>query len=358
MSPLRTLTLALTATAVTFGCGNDDPTNDEIIIDTAQREARAQYDANVAFATSYAPKCTSGSGMTQRVLVTGFGRWQSSARNPSGLLVSALVPAAKYPVTAPPPAHQVDPPGPQLSVGKKTFFLPKSGSVEVCAMVVPTHWDLAAFLIAKEIASFKPSLVLMNGMAYPRQTLQFELGARNRAGIAPAADGLSPAPAVGSTDAPLIATAPASEFGRPNLMSWNAVRRSALETIAKNKAVPGQNGAFDTVLLGASFNRFPDPTNDFVCNNTTYVVGYLMDHPQPTKLMEASVPLRGKTNSLTLALPSGFENAPRDFLHWPSTLEGAQIGAAAEVLAAVIDAQLKATKDGDAPTRGDNSIAD
>ena len=90
----------------------------------------------------------------------------------------------------------------------------------------------------------------------------------------------------------------------------------------------------------------------------TYVVGYVMDHRGATKLMEASKPLSGKVNSISVSLPSGFEKTPRDFLHWPRKLSGAHLGAAADVLGAIIDAQLQASADGDLPTPGDNALTE
>ena len=46
-------------------------------------------------------------------------------------------------------------------------------------MILPVYWDLAAILIAKEMDSFEPAFVMMNGVAGQRQPIWIELGATN-----------------------------------------------------------------------------------------------------------------------------------------------------------------------------------
>ncbi|MBC7018179.1 hypothetical protein, partial [Salmonella enterica] len=99
----------------------------------------------------------------------GFGRFMSIRDNATGRIVSAVVPSARYPETAPPPAGVVDPPAQQLSVSSATLVLPGAGPVDVCAMILPVYWDLAAILIAKEMDAFQPTFVMMNGVAGDRQ---------------------------------------------------------------------------------------------------------------------------------------------------------------------------------------------
>src|SRR5687767_6571714 len=97
--------------AVTLGaCAADsDPigeatTDDsnEVRVDTRSPEARRQYDANVAFASSYVARCVRGPAERPRVLVTGFGRFMSIGNNATGRIVSKLVPTAPYPETVAP----------------------------------------------------------------------------------------------------------------------------------------------------------------------------------------------------------------------------------------------------------------
>src|SRR5262245_48720862 len=72
----------------------------EVKVDTRSPQARKQYDANVAFSSSYTPRCKRSADATRpRVLVTGFGRFMSIENNATGRIVSTLVPSAPYPET-------------------------------------------------------------------------------------------------------------------------------------------------------------------------------------------------------------------------------------------------------------------
>ena len=233
--------LALAAAPAVAGCADDGPVEEEgsgedfVKVDTSSPEARAQYDADVAFANAYTARCAP-KGSAKRVLVTGFGRFMSVGNNATGRIVSTLVPEAVYPETSPPPAGQVDPPGPQLSVGTRVVDLPGAGRADVCGMVLPVYWDLAAILVSKEIEAFKPDLVVMMGVAGGTQPIWIELGAVNKA--APLDDGsdrLQPAVREGQDYAPIVETATSDEQARGNLMSWQRVQ-SAAEAKAKSLA--------------------------------------------------------------------------------------------------------------------------
>src|SRR5688572_1685622 len=150
------------------GCADDEgksitDDDNEVKVDTRSPEARRQYDANVAFASNYRARCSSsgsGGGNRPRVLVTGFGRFMTIANNSTGRVISALVPSAPYPETQAPPPGQVDQPEAQLSVGNAVINMGSEvGYVDVCAMILPVYWDMAAILIAKEAEAFKPSFV-------------------------------------------------------------------------------------------------------------------------------------------------------------------------------------------------------
>src|SRR5687767_12395000 len=154
--------LGVTSLVVLAGCASDDDpsgTDDdnEVKVDTRTPEARRQYDANVAFANAYVPRCTRSTSGRPRVLVTGFGRFMSVGNNATGRIVSTLVPSARYPETEQPPPGQVDAPEPQLSVGSTTMDIAGVGPVDVCGMILPVYWDLAAILIAKEAQAMEPS---------------------------------------------------------------------------------------------------------------------------------------------------------------------------------------------------------
>lgn len=354
--------LSLAACAADTSTDEDSPTGDsedEVKVDTRTPAARKQYDANVAFASSYATRCTRKNNGHPRVLLTGFGRFMSIEDNATGRIVSTVVPGAHYPETTPPAAGEVDPPAPQLSVATTTLTLPGAGQVDVCAMILPVYWDLAAILIAKEMDAFEPAFVMMNGVAGERQPIWIELGATNRA--APLDDGSNQLkPAVSGNDpyAKIVETASKDEDGRPNLLSWRAVESAAKSTIEQHANDVDKSTRFGDVLQGASLAGYPRSSNTYLCNNVTYVTGYLMSHPhKEVRLLKASPAKRGAINEVKISMKSDLSKAPRVFVHWPSEMATKHHAAGAEVMKSIIDAQLTALKNGDAPTKGDNAIA-
>jgi hypothetical protein len=347
--------LALAACAV--DASDADDSEDAVTVDTSSPAARAQYDANVSFARSYAARCKPSQNGHKRAIVTGFGRFLYISENATGRIVSALAPNAKYPITQPPMGDAVDPPAPQTSVAVQTIHLPHAGDVDVCAMILPVYWDLAAILIAKEVDAFGPNVVLMNGVADSEQDLWIELGGVNRAMTElDGSDRLKPIATGGRKTIPLVPSASASDLLRGNFLSFYAVQDAARTKIKEHGADVEQGRRFDEVLTGAKLAGFPRSGNTYLCNNVTYTVGYLMGHPnQSVTLLKASTPLSGKPNSVTVKIARDVRSVPRTFLHWPSTLAGKHIDDAADVMRAVLDAQLSTSQ---APTIGTNAMAE
>jgi pyrrolidone-carboxylate peptidase len=357
--------------AVVVGCiascsadeGNaldDTPVEDAVTVDTSSPAARAQYDANVAFALGYRARCVPRAGR-KRVLITGFGRFLDNPVNATGKIVSALVPEARYPQTTRPPKGTVDLPAPQTSVARGTITLPRAGEVDVCAMVLPVYWDLAAILTLKEVEAFGPDLVLMNGIAGPEQDLWIELGSVNRAmTLRDGSDLLEPVVAPDRAFAPIVPAASQADTLRGMLLSWSSVRDAARAEIARQSSVTEGGRPLGDILGGARLAGFPRDGNTYLCNNITYAVNYAMSYPGRTlTLLQASVPVRGATNRVTVKLTRDARAVPRVFMHWPSRLAGAHLGAAAGVMRAVLDAQLTASRTGaEAPTRGTNDRAE
>ncbi len=364
MKPLR-LALAFCALSA-LSCAPDGgdapadlPTDDAVTLDTRSPAARAQYDADVAFAVAYRPRCTTRSGRP-RVLITAFGRFLDNPSNATGLIVNALVPSVAYPYTERPPAGTVDPPAPQTSVGLATLNLRTVGPVDVCAMILPVHWDLAAILALKEIEAFAPELVLMNGIASPEQPLWIELGSVNRAmTLRDGSDVLTPVVAPGQRFAPIVPSASAADTTRGLLLSWDAVRAAARAAVTAHGPVREEGRRFDAIVQGAVFAGYPRGGNTYLCNNITYAVNYALAYPGRTlTLMQASVARRGATNRVPVRVTRDLRATPRVFVHWPSTLSGAHLDAAAAVMAAIVDAQLAATRTGARATAGANTRAE
>jgi len=363
----RSLLLGVVSAIALAACATEAETDDavaveddEVKVDTRTPEARRQYDANVAFANAYTPRCSAGAPGRPRVLVTGFGRFMSVADNATGRIVSALVPGARYPETSPPAFGEVDPPAPQLSVASSTLDLPNAGKVDVCAMILPVYWDLAAILIAKEMDAFAPSFVMMNGVAGDRQPIWIELGATNRAAkLDDGSNQLRPAAASNDEFARIIESAPRSEDARPNLLSWKAVAEAARDAIREHADDVDRGVRLEALLPGAKLAGFPRSSNTYLCNNVTYVTGYLMSHPRrQVRLLRASPPLRGKANEVRVELKTDLSTVPRVFVHWPADMATKHHRAGADVMRAILDAQLTALAEGDVPTPGDNALAD
>ncbi len=348
-------------TILSCGTGCTDETavgiaGDEVRVDTGTPEARRQYDANVTFALGYEARCPRGPATRPRVLVTGFGRFMSITDNATGRIVSTMVPEAPYPETTPPPAGEVDLPEPQLSVGSRIMTFPGlDGDVEVCAMVLPVYWDLAAVLVAREIEAFQPSFVMMNGVAGSRQPIWLELGAVNAAArLADGSDQLRPFGRDDASRVPLVENAAPEDRARPNLLSWSAAHDAAAAAAEANASKIEEGVRFGDVLQGVVYAGFPRESNTYLCNNITYTTGYVMDRPgRRVRLLRASTRVVGRPNWVDLSLEGDFSNVPRVFVHWPSELASVHREAGADVMKALIGAQLSALAKGDTPTRGD-----
>jgi pyrrolidone-carboxylate peptidase len=346
--------------------GATETTEDAIRLRTMSPEARAQYDANVAFALGYRPLCTAsppaGTARRPRVLVTGFGRFMTHTQNATGLMVTRLVPGMTYPVTARPPAGQVDPPEPQTAVGSATVELDGVGPVDVCAMVLPVYWDLAAILALKEIQSFAPDVVLMNGIAGRRQALWLELGSVNRAlALQDGSEALVPLAPEGQRFAPIVPSASAAELSMGLRFSYGPVQQAASAAIAARGEVLEAGARFDRVAQGVLRGGFPRHGNTYLCNNTTYVVNHAMARPGAAlTLLQASPALANRVNRVTVRLTRDVRAVPRVFIHWPSDLAGVHLDAGTEVMKAILSAQLRALREGGAslPVVGDNRDAE
>jgi pyrrolidone-carboxylate peptidase len=347
------------------GCGDAVGSEEQdVVLDTETELAWAQYLANLEYARGYEATCSREAlaEADHRVLVTGYGRFLSSRYNATGGMVSALIEELEYPLTEPPPSGEIDPPGPQTAVAQGYMELPGAGRVAVCAMVLPVYWDLAPYLLAKEMVAFEPDMLLMNGIAGYRQATWLELGATNRAkslrdgsDISRPDDEDAPFPYV-----PLIPDADESEVTRPNLASWEVMRDAMLESLEANGEVTQDGTPFSDVVQGALLAGFPRLSNTYLCNNVTYTVGYLMDHhDEEVTLMEASHVRDDVEDGLPITLGVDMSEVPRLFMHWSSGIRDGHLEVGAEMMRAAIDAQLMhlhAEEGG--PVRGDEVTPD
>ena len=342
--------------AATVGCTDGVGSQQSyVVVDTQSEAAWAQYVANVEFAQQYQPTCQPDpTSWRPRVLVTGFGRFMENRENATGRMVSLLVPGLEYPATEPPLPGQVDDPAAQTRVVLGVTSLPGVGDVDVCGLVLPVFWDLAAVLVLREAEVFEPDLVLMNGIAGSRQPLWLELGSVNEAVALPDGSGVLEPVAPG---APLLDEAPPEERARGLLLSWQEVRAAAEARIAALSTETGDAAApFGDVVQGVRYAGFPRESNTYLCNNTTYVVGYVLDHAGETvRLLEPSAPRAGGPTGIDLTLGPDLSAVAREFVHWPKELSNGHLNRGADVMSRIMAAQLSATTD---PVRGDPAMAD
>jgi pyrrolidone-carboxylate peptidase len=361
--PLLLLSLALAAGACAAPTGEAaDDGEDAVVVDTRDPAAKKQYDANLAFATGYTTTCAKPSGAAAtrpRLLVTGFGRFQGITNNATGRIVSRVVPGLAYPETSPAPEGEVDAPAAQTAVKLATITLPGAGEVDVCGMILPVYWDLAAILIAREVEAFEPSFVMMDGVADDVQPLWLELGSVNRAMQAlDGSDKLMPLPPAGQDYAPLIRSASKADTLKGLFLSYGPVQDAAKKAIADRAAIVDDDGRkLSDVLQGALRAGFPRAGNTYLCNNVAYVTNYVMSNPgKSVTLLQAST---SPSDGVKVKITKATKSTPRVFVHWPSTLAGKHVDAAADVMRAIVDAQLVALRDHTSPpVVGTNAMAE
>ncbi len=225
-------------------------------------------------------------------------------------------------------------------------------------MILPVYWDLAAILIAKEIQSFDPQFVMMDGVAGEEQPLWLELGSVNRAMTE--LDGSNILRPIARQDfAPIISTAPRADTLKGLFLSYAAVKTAAQTAIAAHADHVVEGRRFDDVLQGVKLTGFPRSGNTYLCNNVSYVTNYLMSNPgRSVALLSANTGTRTDKSGVKVSIRRDMTSVPRVFVHWPSTLAGAHIDDATDVMRAVIDAQLVALASGDAPILGSNAMAE
>ena len=335
-----------------------------VTVDTSTSIGKRQHAANIDFALRYRAACTSaapsdGGTRRPRALVTGFNRFSNHVHNATGQIVTRLVPGMAYPVNTSPDAGVVDDPALHTRAAMTTIHLPSAGEVDVCVMVLPVFWDLASALVAKELEAFVPDVVFMNGVAGTRQPLWIELGAINRAQLSDdGSDRLRPFATPQGDDPKLVNESDAPDATRLYL-SWSAVKNAASQAIAAAAASRDDGVRFDAILPGVRIQSYPRASNAYLCNNTTYVVDYLMSHPgRSIELLSASEVNDAGPSHLDVSVSADLRTVPRVFMHWPSDLEGAHLDSSAGVVRAMLDAQLTAVRNGDAPTLADNRFAD
>ena len=216
----------------------------------------------------------------------------------------------------------------------------------------PGLCDLAPLLLAREIVHYRPSVVIMNGVATGKThiPLRIELGSANTA-LAGRPDGsglLTAEPlSEGASETTLFQSAPSV---LPSYFPWRAARAAAHLAIAREQHA----GTLSRAMAGVEFGRFPSEWLTYLCNNLVYVTNAWLDDPRDFRLLESS-----SSADEGIALPPRPHGHPilRTFIHWPD-LPKSDHAAGARVLLAIAYATLRSRGDDEGPTLGDPANAD
>lgn len=166
----------------------------------------------------------------------------------------------------------------------------------VRTVVLPVRWGMAPELAIRAARDFQAEMVIMNGVAGPRQPLFVEQGATNHCVPREDADGAWPK-VVDRLEA------------RPMTIDRRRAVRAARAAIAEHAHVMQGDVALGDVLLGARIAR-PRKSNGYVCNHVAFHVSRAHERC--------------------------------GFLHWPSELHGAHVIAARAILERIVRALARA----------------
>ena len=240
-----------------------------------------------------------------RILMTGFGPFQGTAFNISGVVVQSLANPSFWPNEY---KEESDIPSDIASangmVSSKSFggeaierhLVIRQKKYHVCFLILDVKWDLAAAIILHEAERFQPRAILMSGLGGDYGSANFEGGAVNHATSSP---GFNSDGSINQTNRPIasyvLPTSDQAPLGSI-LMTWNA---SALAKIASSYTQEIDQGY---TIRGLAEPRM---SNDYICNNVSYVT--------LQALTGKSILLAGST--LTIQLPA--QSIPAGFFHYP-----------------------------------------
>ncbi len=158
------------------------------------------------------------------------------------------------------------------------------------AVVLPVEWARAAEILLTEARACNATLLVMSGVAGPRQPLWIEAGATNSCAMKTDAAGMVPEATDGSEIVKVSIDVALAKVAADRAFE---ARRAVLEETTK----------FEDIVQGVMI-REPREDNAYVCNDTTYRV------------------VRALAGTEVRA----------GFFHWPSEVVGAHVEAACDLL--------------------------
>ena len=274
----------------------------------------------------------------KRVIVTGFGLFSGVAYNISGVAVQSMADSAFWSgtvvngTTSSPGDADVAAASGLLAAedfgGKAVnrVISVDGHSYQVCFLTLDVKWDLASSIIVYEMQRFKPDMVLMSGRGGLVDTVTLEAGALN---VAMKLTGYS---------------ASGQELGAGNIPAVNGERilpdKVGPHGVADSIAMSWDNTALAaaatsplrSIGLKIEAERAARPSNEYICNNVSYVALYAA---RGDKLKLAG-------EELEMEIPGGLPNAKIGFMHLPTgaTNDAKTVRGIVTAYAAIIGAQL------------------
>jgi len=242
------------------------------------------------------------SGSGARIVVSGFGSFQGTLRNISGLVAESIVTDA--------PAGTAGNYG--IKASQREFVF-NGKLITVCAIVLEVQWDLAAAGVLFEIDKFAPDTVIMTGLGL--EGIRIESGAINNTTNLSGYD--ESGSASGDKNRPISSWVLSSEQGVEDSIRflWNPEKiasqnRAALAALNSSLGLNSVN-AFSILPQTA-----PNPKNNYICNNIAFVVQHGLKGV-PVSLAGGNLVINPPPNR---ARTSGFLHFPKNALTTPLSI--------------------------------------
>lgn len=289
-------------------------------IDDRQRQQNVRFVRAYEAKTPPSSPSSPSSPSRPRVLVSAFGPFPPHAINASAEVLATLAGVPPHRAELFEAGDERDTPGRHVRVDDVTIGLDDDAPCDLRAVILPVFWDVAPFVLVREIAAFRPDVVLMTGVAGDAQPIHLERGARNvRSSRLDASLRASPrGPAL----------LPGAAVERLVPFPFDEARRAAVQVLDRALAATPTLASVTTTVQVAA----PRDDNAYLCNQVTYLVDHALAHGGETlALLRSSDAAEG----VSLALPEGLQDVPRAFVHWPSRI-GEHRDAGAAMLRALL----------------------
>jgi len=259
-----------------------------------------------------------------RVLLTGFGLFDSHSYNISGAVIENLSSSSFWPDALDsangvlPEAHVPFKTGvlSQVDRGARIYnrqILMRGRYISVCLIIADVLWDFAGAVFVHEMERFQPQIMIMSGIGDG----SLEAGAINHALAMP---GFAPNGQIDQLNTPQsLKILPDVPLDSTVNMSW--------DNLALEKLVAPKVRAIGFTLSAPTAAQ---PSNDYICNNVSYLVIQAAAHRALT-LAGGELLLKPKIKS----------NPKIGFFHYPAEASLEQAPEWAQILLTLVDGSLQ-----------------